>query len=307
MTAGPLRRLSWRIEAGLALLLLALLRALGPVRASNLGARVLRGVGPLLGVNRVAEVNLRIAFPDRGPEFRRTTIRSMWANLGRVAGELANLHAITSRADAPEGAGWTLDGGQALRSLGDGKGPAVFFSAHCGNWEMLPGAAVHLGFAFGLAYRAIANPHLDAIVRRLRVVGSGMDADALFPKGAEGARRIIGHLRRRGAVGLLVDQKMNDGIAAPLFGRTAMTAPAAAQLALRFGCPLIPVRTVRLGPARIGIVVEPPLPRPDAGSRQADAAALTAAMNARIEAWAHDRPGEFLWLHRRFDKAIYRV
>jgi phospholipid/cholesterol/gamma-HCH transport system substrate-binding protein len=33
---------------------------------------------------------------------------------------------------------------------------------------------------------------------------------------------------------MLVDQKMNDGIEAPFFGRPAMTAPAAAAFALRF-------------------------------------------------------------------------
>ncbi len=37
-----------------------------------------------------------------------------------------------------------------------------------------------------------------------------------------------------------MDQKMNDGVEATLFGRPAMTAPAMAALALRFRCPVIP-------------------------------------------------------------------
>lgn len=306
MRPGLLRRLFWRLEAGLARLLFALCRALGPVRASNFAAAVMRRIGPLLAVNRVAETNLRLAFPDRDRAFRRAIIRAMWGNLGRVAGELPNLPAIIRAGSTHDGAGWTIEGAEHVRFLAAGGGPVVFFSGHCGNWEVLPGAAASLGLDFALVYRAIGNPHIDAMVQRMRLAGSGQTATKLFPKGAEGARGILAHLRGKGGLGLLSDQKMNDGIAAPLFGRTAMTAPAAAQLALRFDCPLIPVCTQHLGPARIGIRVEPPLPRPDTGTRAGDVAALTAAMNARLEAWARDRPGEWLWLHRRFDKAIYR-
>jgi KDO2-lipid IV(A) lauroyltransferase len=45
---------------------------------------------------------------------------------------------------------------------------------------------------------------------------------------------------------MLVDQKMNDGIAVPFFGRDAMTAPALARLAFRFDATVVPVRILRL-------------------------------------------------------------
>ena len=43
-----------------------------------------------------------------------------------------------------------------------------------------------------------------------------------------------------------------------------------------------------------------------AGCMTEAVALLTQAMNAHIEAWIRERPAEWLWLHRRFDKAIYR-
>jgi KDO2-lipid IV(A) lauroyltransferase len=128
----------------------------------------------------------------------------------------------------------------------------------------------------------------------------------MLPKGAAGARGALAHLRAGGVIAMLMDQKMNDGIAASLFGRTAMTAPALAHLALRFRCPVIPTRAERLGPARFRIVVEKPLPLPDTGDRHADIAALTQTVNDTLERWIRDRPAEWLWLHRRFDKALYR-
>jgi KDO2-lipid IV(A) lauroyltransferase len=99
---------------------------------------------------------------------------------------------------------------------------------------------------------------------------------------------------------MLVDQKMNDGIEARLFGLPAMTAPAAAAFALRFRCPVIPGHSERIGPARFRLVCDPPLNLPDTGDRTADLAALTQAINDRLEAWIRARPEQWLWLHRRW-------
>jgi KDO2-lipid IV(A) lauroyltransferase len=311
MSATLLRRARWRFEAALVGALFALCRALGPVRASNLGGTILRVVGPWLPVSRVADVNLAIAFPDRDALFRRAIIRAMWDNLGRVGGELPNLPAIMARQGEPdrpppEGPGWVADGDQHLEAMRRAGGPGILVSGHFGNWEAMPGAAARRGVGFALIYRAIGNPNLDAMIHRLRAAALGTGDLPLLPKGAVAARGALGHLRAGGFLGLLGDQKMNDGIAAPLFGRAAMTAPAAAQLALRLRCPLVMGRAVREGPARLRVVIDPPLAMPATGSTHGDVAALTAAMNATFERWARERPAEWLWVHRRFDKAIYR-
>jgi KDO2-lipid IV(A) lauroyltransferase len=311
MSAPLLRRARWRFEAAIVGALFALCRALGPVRASNLGAAIARLIGPWLPVSRVAEVNLAIAFPDRDAAFRRATIRAMWENLGRVGGELPNLPAIMARQGEPdralaEGPGWAAEGDRHLAPLRAAGGPGILVSGHFGNWEAMPGAAARRGVGFALIYRAIGNPYLDAMIHRLRASVLGTGDLPLLPKGAVAARGALGHLRAGGFLGLLGDQKMNDGIAAPLFGREAMTAPAAAQLALRLRCPLVMGRAVREGPARFRVVIDPPLARPDTGTTHGDIAALAAAMNATFERWARERPAEWLWVHRRFDKALYR-
>ena len=101
---------------------------------------------------------------------------------------------------------------------------------------------------------------------------------------------------------MLMDQKMNDGIEARFFGRPAMTAPALAALALRLRCPVVPAHVERLGPARFRLVCDPPLPLPGTGNRAADVLVLTQMVNDRLEQWIRARPGEWLWLHRRWPK-----
>src|SRR5207248_8425598 len=154
-------------------------------------------------------------------------------------------------------------------------------------------AGVQYGIPVAQIYRASNNPLLDRMIARFRG-----DAGELIPKGTVAARRAIAALRRGTHLTLLADQKMNDGIPVPFFGRPAMTAPALASLALRFDCELLPARVERLGGARFRLTVFPPLPLPRSGDHHADLAAVMARVNETLAAWIRDRPEQWLSLHR---------
>jgi KDO2-lipid IV(A) lauroyltransferase len=277
---------------------LRLLRRLGPVAASNLGGFVARHIGPLLPVSRVGLANLQLAMPELNAAARRRILRDVWDNLGRTAAELPHLAGLRVTGDGP---GWEAVGGEMLAPLIQSGGPVLLFSAHIGNWEMLPAMAAHFGIRLSSFYRAASNPISDKLIMDLRMSALALSVPN-FPKGSQGARQALRHLQNGGWLGMLVDQKMNDGIEAPFFGQPAMTAPAAAAMALRFGCPLIPAHVERLGPARFRLVLEERLALPDSGDRQADILAVTTTINARLEQWIRHRPGEWLWLHRRWPK-----
>jgi len=296
-----MRALLTRLEAALVGLGLAACRAAGPVTASAALGGVLRAVGPLLPVSRIAEVNLRLALPELDAAARRRVIRGAWENLGRTVGELANLDRLRRTSS---GHGWELEGEENLRPLAHGES-AVVVSGHLGNWEMLFPAGAQYGLPIGGFYRAAANPLVDKRVCDLRRAAGGGDVP-LFAKGAAGARAAFAHLRGGGVLALLCDQKLNDGIEAQFFGHPAMTSLAAATLALRFKRKLLPLHCVRIGPARLRIIVDPPIPLPDSGDRDADIRTLTETINRMLERWIRERPESWLWLHRRWPKEHYR-
>lgn len=178
-------------------------------------------------------------------------------------------------------------------------------SAHLGNWEMMPASAARYGLDFGIFYRPAENAAVDRLIMGMRQAASIRPLKA-YPKGAAGARQAVQHLSRKGFLGMLVDQKMNDGVEARFFGRPAMTTSATATLALRLKCTVLPVFVERLGPARLRVVVEAPLALPDTRDRQMDVLALTQVINDRVEAWVRARPETWLWMHRRFGKEVYR-
>jgi len=62
----------------------------------------------------------------------------------------------------------------------------------------------------------------------------------------------------------------------------------------------VPIHVVREGGFRFRIIVEPPLDVRRSGDHHADVATVTAEVNRVIESWVRERPGQWLWLHRRW-------
>ena len=291
-TRAETPRLSHRLEAGGAALAFGALGLLPIDRASALGAAIGRLLGPHLGISKRARINLRRALPELGDAAVEQIIIGMWDNLGRVAAEYPHLREI--RVFAPDGRVETRGVEYLDRAMAGGR-RMIIFSGHIANWEIAALAAAQYGARVTQIYRAANNPLVDRLIARFRG-----DRGEYIPKGAAAARRAFAALYRGEHLTLLADQKLNDGIAVPFFGRPAMTAPALALLALRFDCDVLPARVERLEGAHFRLTVFPPLPLLRSGNPQADVAALTARVNAILEAWIRDRPEQWLWVHRRW-------
>ncbi|MBI5164591.1 MAG: lauroyl acyltransferase [Magnetospirillum sp.] len=282
----PARR---RVEAWIARLLFRVTAMLPLDVASGLLGGLARLIGPLLGLSRVARRNLARAFPEKSAAEIEAIVADVWENLGRVTAEFPHLGRIARERVQ-------IVGEENAIALRDDGRPGLFFSGHFANWELNGAVAALLGVPLHLVYREANNPDVDRLYRQAR---EGIAA-SLIPKGSTGARLALDVLRRGGHLGMLIDQKMNDGIAIPFLGRTAMTAPALAQFALKSRCPVVPACVTRLKGAHFLVTIFPPLSLPDSGDRQADVVALMNAVNALLGEWVRANPGQWLWLHRRW-------
>jgi len=296
----PAAPTSWsdRAEACGAALFFAAMGALPIDAASALGGALARLVGPRLGISARARRNLRAVLPELSAAEIERVIRGMWDNLGRVAAEYPHLRRIQvfppgvfrKRLGRVETSGIEhLD-----RAIAAGR-KAIVFGGHLGNWEIAALAAGQYGIDVAQIYRAANNKLVDRMIARFRGTGS-----EFIPKGAIASRRALAALRRGAHLTLRVDQKLNDGIPVPFFGRRAMTAPALALLALHFDCAVLPARVERLRGAQFRLTIHPPLPLPRSGERAADVAALMTEVNRTLETWIRERPEQWFWLHRRW-------
>ncbi|MFN3401575.1 MAG: lysophospholipid acyltransferase family protein [Ferrovibrio sp.] len=278
-------------------LALALFAALPLDRASALGGWIARSIGPRLGVHRTAKANLKLALPERSIEHEHI-LQGMWDNLGRVLAEYAHLGDI--RIGAHESGGQIeVVGGEYLVAIRDSKQPAIFFSAHFGNWEVMSIAGMHYGIPLVQVYRAANNPLTEEILQNLRKPVGGQHV----PKGMQAARELLKALKRNECLAMLVDQKLNTGRAVPFFGHDAMTAPAIAELALRTGCPIVPIYAERIGGiARFRVTIEAPMQLENTGDRQSDTDRALRMINGKLEERIRRSPEQWFWVHKRWKR-----
>ncbi len=285
-----MKTIRYRTEWAVLLLFFALCRALPVDKASAIGGWIGRLVGPRLAASRKALANIAEALPDKGEAERKIILRDMWDNLGRVMAEYPHLGQIAGERTTVQ------DIGLFHRIRDDGQ-PALIIAAHLANWEVAgPAALLQGGFELDLVYRAPNNPWTDKLLKEARAVRPDLRT---MPKSKAGARQIMQSLKENRHVGILIDQKYNEGIPVPFFGRPAMTSPAAVQLAQKFRCPLVMARLERLDKARFSITATE-IPYLDDAGNPLPAETVLATIHGHLERWIRERPGQWLWLHRRW-------
>ena len=119
--------------------------------------------------------------------------------------------------------------------------------------------------------RVMNNKLSQVIIEHTRNSFGGARID----KNKRGTRQAIATLRRGGMLGILFDQKFNNGIIARLMGHDAMTAPGPAVLSMQFDCPVIPVRIERIHGTKFRISCYPAVEAPRTDDKDQDVQVLT--------------------------------
>jgi KDO2-lipid IV(A) lauroyltransferase len=282
-----LRTLRYTLEAAFLLLGLLLFRLLPLDIASAFGGVLGQIFGPFSRAHRTAATNLERALPEMTAKQRQRILSDMWNNLGRVIGEYPHL----SREKMARRI--TIEGREHLETVRiSGKG-ALFVSGHFANWEIAPLTASLCGLSLVLIYRAANNPVADWVIRHIR----SRYNQSMYNKGRDGAQQALKALKEGKAVGMLVDQKMNDGSPVPFFGRDAMTATAVASIAIKQQVPLLTARVVRTDGAHFHVIIMPPIMYDES----ADAKAAMADINRLFENWVREHPAQWFWVHNRWN------
>ena len=114
-------------------------------------------------------------------------------------------------------------------------------------------------------------------------------------------RRLGESLDRNHLVAVMCDQDARRrGVFVPFFGRLASTHKGAAQLAYRYGVPLIPFLGFRQEDGTHVAQVHPPL-RAAPGSDESEFVQTTMEQfHVILEAAVRAHPGQYLWQHRRW-------
>ena len=265
--------------------------------ASATGRRVFGLLGRRSRKNRHVLANLMTAFPEkRRDEIERLAVE-VWGNFGAVASEFAQLRKLTDPARNRGRLEIVPDSRDPAFPVANG--PCIFVTAHCGNWELGAHVVQQYVDALDVIYAPQANPHLDRLIQEKRqALGCN------FVSKEKGVRALLRALKSGRSVGLVVDTRIDEGPLLPFFGVETPVTTTPAWLALKTGCPIVPVQSQRILDARFRIIFHPALQavrRHDETPEQA-ALRVTGDINALVESWIRARPADWMCTKRRWPK-----
>lgn len=251
-------------------------------------------LGPKLQRHAKLVRNLSTAFPNLSAVEIEALARRSWGHIGQVIAEYPHLERICgSEAQSRIEIQSLID----LTPIRDGSRPAIFVSAHLGNWEMAGAMASRAGLPMTCVYSPQRNDAVDDLLQRQRQA-----LGCTFVDKAAGAQGLIGELRRGRSLGILVDQRYDESDSVPFFGLDAPAPLGPATLAARLRVPFVPVRIERLDHScRFRITVHPAIePDRSVGDAREVARNMTARLYALFETWIRERPEQWLCLKRRW-------
>ena len=279
------------IEFFLLLFFYFISRIIGLNLSSYLGGILVWSYGLFSKRNLIGMKNLNLAFPKKSSIEKKKILRKMWYHFGRVIGEYPHLHKIKiykNRNLKIIGINNLLDPLKKNKNC-------IYFSAHIGNWELSSHPLIQNGFKINFVYRALNNKFADDLLKKIRF----KYGVKLIKKGAEGAKECIKALKKKENLGMLIDQKMNDGLPVNFFNKIAMTAPAIAKFALKFRCQIVPALCIREKGIKYKIEYFKPIQYSflkKLGSEEK----IMLYLNKIIERWIIEHPEQWIWVHDRW-------
>ena len=243
--------------------------------------------------------NMEIAFPEKPEKERRSLVKKSYINLSEsmafntlvLSGRIGNERML----DCIETEGW-----EAMeQKLSKSEKGFLFFSGHLGNWELsVQHAALRLRNVHVVSRKTNNQLLEERVVRPLR---ERFGVTIFYKKNA--LMRIVKAIKRGGAVGLMIDQKLNppEGIPIDFFGKPAPTTPTPALLQIRFQTSVFPIFMIKIGHRKYRSIVGEPVEWTDNGKpMQEQVIELSRIHQGLVEEMIRKYPDQWFWMHNRW-------
>jgi len=180
-------------------------------------------------------------------------------------------------------------------ALAEGRG-CIVLTGHVGFWEAGNFIFSKLGYPIGVVAKPMRNPLIDHYLLLMREKAGGYIISS-----RKAARRILAALRQNHLVGILLDQHAGrrQGVLVPFFGRPAWTTPIIAEIAMKYGVPVVPAFAWWLPGHRYRMEIQPAF-KLEGEPTAEQIIANTALLTRHIEEAVRRDPSQWFWVHRRW-------
>jgi Kdo2-lipid IVA lauroyltransferase/acyltransferase len=245
----------------------------------------------------IAEVNLRIAFPDFSNRKRDRIARRSFQN---IAMNLLEISRISSLSSSNISSLVTYDAEMGLNNyleaLSREKG-LLYLTGHFSSWELLPIAHALHGYPLSFITRPLDNKALERFMLRIR---ESKGNEVINRRNS--SRAILKKLNSNGTVGILMDQNttFHEGEFSDFFGVPAMTTTSVVRFALHTDSPILPGYLTPMRKGRYTIKFLPPIDLIRTGDMNRDMQVNMRRLNAILEEIIREQPESWLWGHKRW-------
>ncbi len=270
-------------------------KIVGLRNASHIGSIIGKFFGPLFRSKKIIRQNIKIGLGNIDESKEKEIINGMWSNIGRTLAEYVFLKDFKfNKTDLNH---MKINGTKYLDEIKKSNEPAIFYSGHFANFELMAMELDKFGIKTAAIYRPLNNFFLNPLMEYLRMK---YICPTQIPKGRIGVREIIGRIKDGYSVALMMDQRVSEGQKVPFFNKPAFTTTIPAQLALKYNCKLVPIFLERKGSVEFEMTVYEPYKIEKSGNEEEDTKNIIHKINQIIEKMIIQNPTQWIWSHNRW-------
>jgi len=275
--------------------LFCIFRIIGLSNASYLGSIMGRVIGPLFRSKNIIKQNIKNGLGEVDKKRETEIINGMWSNIGRTFAEYVFLKDFKFNKTNFDHI--KINGTNYLNEIKNNNEPAIFYSGHFANFELMAMELDKFGIKFAAIYRPLNNFFLNPLMEYLRIK---YICPNQIPKGRMGMREIISKIKDGYSIALMVDQRVSEGPRTLFFNKPAHTTTIPAQLALKYNCKLVPISLERKEGVNFEMTIHEPYKIEKTGNDEEDTKNITLKINQILEKMIVENPTQWIWSHNRW-------
>ena len=275
--------------------LFCIFKIIGLRNASSVGSILGKYVGPLFRSKKIIKQNIKTGLGEIDEKKESEIINGMWSNIGRTFAEYVSLKDFKfNRTNFNH---MKINGVNHLNEIKKNNEPAIFYSGHFANFELMAMELDKSGIKCAAIYRPLNNFFLNPLMEYLRMK---YICPNQIPKGRMGMREIISKVKDGYSIALMVDQRVSEGPRTLFFNKPAHTTTIPAQLALKYNCKLVPISLERKEGSDFEMTIHEPYKIEKTGNDEEDSKNITLKINQIIEKMIIKNPKQWIWSHNRW-------
>ena len=283
-----IKPINYFIQATIIYIFFFIGKLLGLKLSKKIFSYLFNKVGHFFKSKKIIEKNLTTFNSKLTIQQKEKIVSAMWDNYGITFIEYVFLKSIREKNDFIKTVGTEI-----LNKVISNNRPVIFVSGHFSNFELMSMEITKRKIKLATIYRPLNNYFLNPLMEYVR---KKYVCKNQIKKGVSGVKESLEYIKQGYSIALMIDQRVSEGEKINFFNKPAFTTTLPAQLALKFGLPIIPVFIEREKNGKYKIEFYDEI----ISSNFKNKFDLTKRLNSILEEMIRKNPNEWIWTHNRW-------